>query len=590
MIPSSAGIHGSLKILEMKKSSRVAASDFDENSSGPIAVAAVMSALPTDRKFEMSMMGELKFFLGFQVRQLAKGTFISQEKYVKDMLKKFNMTNASPMKTPMPVKGQLASCDGEKDVDIKKMGNTSQVDDPVTSPVNRPLTKPWPVPARPLRPVGPACGSSDDDRGSPAKRGRLAPRPPSCRTSTRKPSKAPQPTDTGSSARVRNKSIANRRKDKHAAQEDDEIVPDFNIADANRLEWQDLRTVNPYRYEQRTYTGGDMFFWTKTQAALWDGFYNTQECMKNGVVVKPKAINPEELALHEATKYRFVVETLKGMGLYDLVCLKPDDEQEDPTYCPLLVRQFHCTVFFHDDADRTMTWMTGREKYSCTYTQFCAAMGIRKIDGCDLIHCEKRAAMDRMTPNYAQYVQRLINYIVPAPLNTLDERVIMAPFKFPTQEGRPEVPSMMPSNEHRSKEHHDPAASSSYSRRPKHGAARFFSSMWQMCKNTNDVAHQSLALNQETRRRHNEFMATRNAPVPPSGPEMEPVAAPQWEMPHLTDEMIQNFDFSMYAHGGLPPRTARDADDDEEEEDEGDKDDDEERDGEASYSTGHEFF
>ncbi|KAK1631554.1 hypothetical protein QYE76_005869 [Lolium multiflorum] len=71
------------------------------------------------RKFEMSMMGELKFFLGFQVRQLAKGTFTSQEKYVKDMLKKFNMTNASPMKTPMPVKGQLGSCDGEKDVDIK---------------------------------------------------------------------------------------------------------------------------------------------------------------------------------------------------------------------------------------------------------------------------------------------------------------------------------------------------------------------------------------------------------------------------------------------------------------------------------------
>ncbi|KAK1687133.1 hypothetical protein QYE76_047981 [Lolium multiflorum] len=64
---------------------------------------------------------ELKFFLGFQVRQLAKGTFISQEKYVKDMLKKFNMTNASPMKTPMPVKGQLGSCDGEKDVDIKVM-------------------------------------------------------------------------------------------------------------------------------------------------------------------------------------------------------------------------------------------------------------------------------------------------------------------------------------------------------------------------------------------------------------------------------------------------------------------------------------
>ncbi|KAK1628292.1 hypothetical protein QYE76_002607 [Lolium multiflorum] len=81
------------------------------------------------RKFEMSMMGELKFFLGFQVRQLAKGTFISQEKYVKDMLKKFNMTNASPMKTPMPVKGQLGSCDGEKDVDIKDHQRAAELEE-----------------------------------------------------------------------------------------------------------------------------------------------------------------------------------------------------------------------------------------------------------------------------------------------------------------------------------------------------------------------------------------------------------------------------------------------------------------------------
>ncbi|KAK1612499.1 hypothetical protein QYE76_036172 [Lolium multiflorum] len=96
----------------------------------------------------------------------------------------------------------------------------------------------------------------------------------------------------------------------------------------------------------------------------------------------------------------------------------------------------------------------------------------------------------------------------------------------------------------------------------------------------------------ETRRRQNEFMASRNAPVPPSGPEMAPVVAPQWEMPAITDEMFQNFDLSMYAHGGLPPRTARAPADDEEEgdEDEGDEDDDEERDGETSYSTGHEFF
>jgi hypothetical protein len=35
------------------------------------------------QKFEMSMMGELKYFLGFQVKQLQEGTFISQTKYTK---------------------------------------------------------------------------------------------------------------------------------------------------------------------------------------------------------------------------------------------------------------------------------------------------------------------------------------------------------------------------------------------------------------------------------------------------------------------------------------------------------------------------
>jgi hypothetical protein len=46
------------------------------------------------KRFEMSMMGELKFFLGFQIKQLKEGTFISQTKYTHDMLKKFDMANA----------------------------------------------------------------------------------------------------------------------------------------------------------------------------------------------------------------------------------------------------------------------------------------------------------------------------------------------------------------------------------------------------------------------------------------------------------------------------------------------------------------
>ena len=42
-------------------------------------------------EFEMSMMGELTFFLGLQVKQTKDGTFINQAKYVKDLLKRFGM-------------------------------------------------------------------------------------------------------------------------------------------------------------------------------------------------------------------------------------------------------------------------------------------------------------------------------------------------------------------------------------------------------------------------------------------------------------------------------------------------------------------
>ena len=42
-------------------------------------------------KFEMSMMSELKFFLGLQIKQPKEGTFLSQTKYTKDLFKKFNM-------------------------------------------------------------------------------------------------------------------------------------------------------------------------------------------------------------------------------------------------------------------------------------------------------------------------------------------------------------------------------------------------------------------------------------------------------------------------------------------------------------------
>jgi hypothetical protein len=46
-------------------------------------------------------MGELNYFLGFQVKQIKEGTFISQMKYTQDLLKRFGMKDAKLAKTPM---------------------------------------------------------------------------------------------------------------------------------------------------------------------------------------------------------------------------------------------------------------------------------------------------------------------------------------------------------------------------------------------------------------------------------------------------------------------------------------------------------
>jgi hypothetical protein len=49
----------------------------------------------------MSLMGELIFFLGIQVKQTKQGTFVHQDKYTKDLMKKFNMVELKPVSTLM---------------------------------------------------------------------------------------------------------------------------------------------------------------------------------------------------------------------------------------------------------------------------------------------------------------------------------------------------------------------------------------------------------------------------------------------------------------------------------------------------------
>jgi hypothetical protein len=70
-------------------------------------------------EFEISRIGELSYFLGFQIKQMKNGTFVSQGKYIKDVLKKFGMDEAKAISTPMGTNGNLDSDSSGNMVDQK---------------------------------------------------------------------------------------------------------------------------------------------------------------------------------------------------------------------------------------------------------------------------------------------------------------------------------------------------------------------------------------------------------------------------------------------------------------------------------------
>ncbi|GKE38888.1 retrovirus-related pol polyprotein from transposon TNT 1-94 [Tanacetum coccineum] len=71
-------------------------------------------------EFEMSMMGELNFFLGLQIKQIEDVIFFNQSKYIKEMLKKFRLEDSKPTKTPMSTESKLTKDDESDSVDSSK--------------------------------------------------------------------------------------------------------------------------------------------------------------------------------------------------------------------------------------------------------------------------------------------------------------------------------------------------------------------------------------------------------------------------------------------------------------------------------------
>jgi isopentenyldiphosphate isomerase len=71
-------------------------------------------------EFQMSMMRELTFFLGIQVKQTKQDTFIYQGKYMKDLMKKFNMDELKPMSTLMSTTTSLDPYENGEAVDQRE--------------------------------------------------------------------------------------------------------------------------------------------------------------------------------------------------------------------------------------------------------------------------------------------------------------------------------------------------------------------------------------------------------------------------------------------------------------------------------------
>nr|GEX68878.1 uncharacterized mitochondrial protein AtMg00810-like [Tanacetum cinerariifolium] len=69
-------------------------------------------------RFQMSSMGELTFFLGLRVKQKEDGIFISQDKYVAEILKKFDFLNVKTTSTPIETQKPLVKDEEAADVDV----------------------------------------------------------------------------------------------------------------------------------------------------------------------------------------------------------------------------------------------------------------------------------------------------------------------------------------------------------------------------------------------------------------------------------------------------------------------------------------
>nr|GEZ29699.1 copia protein [Tanacetum cinerariifolium] len=94
----------------------------------PVASIEAIRLFLAYASFMMSSMGELTFFLGLQVKKKKDGIFISQYKYVAEILRKFGLTEGKSASTPRDTEKPLLKDPNGEDVDVHTYSGYSDSD------------------------------------------------------------------------------------------------------------------------------------------------------------------------------------------------------------------------------------------------------------------------------------------------------------------------------------------------------------------------------------------------------------------------------------------------------------------------------
>ncbi|KAK1618092.1 hypothetical protein QYE76_023609 [Lolium multiflorum] len=355
------------------------------------------SKLMTDR-FEMSMMGEMKFFLGFEIKQLREGTFINQAKYLQDMLKRFKMTEMKGVATPMVTKCHLALDPNGKEVDQKQAGEIDNLTVslgqstlvvlcrfhvgagisgvaphyiPPPSTFNVLLDSLW-------------AGLSDPHEDRIIRSGRII----------RPPGTPDYPAWSFIAAAVLIQSILSRlvptyssgsrgRRRPRRDRSSDEFAPNAprkptTSRQKNKAQMQNYKTMdivtyatirmkNWYEDLPRDDEVEGRRFWCMEQEFIYKDIY---EPMKK---VRPmQAINVDLLAVNN--HFEDAIWVTGRMGLQDLMKIQCDYSLE-------LVKQFYATLAFRKDDERTMEWISGSTHCVANLRRFASILGIPEEGG-----------------------------------------------------------------------------------------------------------------------------------------------------------------------------------------------------------------